>query len=368
MTANRGLFVRNSGNVGTTPIEGRLVLASLLAENAPGVPRQGLLDQKVANLVTGSATDMSYNVGPCTPVLNRATGEGTYLFTLTGTTNVVTDAAPATGSRYDLVYVKQNDPDKGDATNTAVLGVVKGTAAASPVKPTASLPAGAYVLAEVLVNAGAANAAAAGVTITQVWRYTSLRGVPIPVRNQAERDEITPSYGTEVRRMDSVPVGRIREWWNGSIWKLPAEALGIVAYVELPGNTGTINTIQVVLNIPSFTFRAGRRYRVGTSGGGYSNTTSATYGFTVSSCSTGDAASATSGLTQLKARSFRWDVAGEGREALADATRNNLIYSTDTTLQVKLTAAAVVGTGSLVLTSDATNRVMLYIEDLGEAL
>lgn len=225
MTANRGLFVRNLGTTGTTPIEGRLVLASMVAENSPGVPRQGLLDQRSATLVTGSASNMSYNVGPCNPVLNRAAGEGVYMFSLTGTTNVVTDAAPGTGSRWDLVYVKQNDPDKGDATNTAVLGVHKGTAAASPVKPTGTLPAGAYVLAEVLVNAGAANAAAAGVTITQTWRYTALRGAPIPVRNTTERAEITPgslAVGVSVRRLDvSLPTMDAVERWNGTAWTVP---------------------------------------------------------------------------------------------------------------------------------------------------
>jgi hypothetical protein len=218
MTANRGLFVRNNGNVGTTPIEGRLVLASMLAENAPGVPRQGLLDQKVATLVTGAA-DWSYNIGPCTPVLNRATNEGVYLFTLTGTTNVATTAAPGTGSRWDLVYVKQNDLDKGDSVNTAVVGVVQGVAAASsPTKPTASLPTGAYVLAEVLVAAGATSTNHANVTITQTWRYTALRGAPVPVRNTTERAEITPSLWSEIARLDWSANGFAREMWNGTAW------------------------------------------------------------------------------------------------------------------------------------------------------
>lgn len=219
MTANRGLFIRNNGNVGTTPIEGRLVLASLVAENAPGVPRNGLLDQKVANLVTGSASNMSYNVGPCTPVINRAAGEGVYMFTLTGTNNVATDAAPGTGSRYDLIYVKQSDLDKGDAVNAASLAVQKGTAAASPTKPYADLPAGAYVLAEALIQAGAANTADAKVTLTQAWRYTALRGAPIPLRNAAERDEITPSTGTRVWRID-LGLNHF-EVWSGTAWGTP---------------------------------------------------------------------------------------------------------------------------------------------------
>ncbi|CCQ44306.1 hypothetical protein ARTSIC4J27_230 [Pseudarthrobacter siccitolerans] len=220
MTVNRGLFVRNNGAVGTTPIEGRLVLASLVAENAPGVPRQGLLDQKATTVVSGTTatSPLSYSVAPCTVVLNRATNEGVYLFTLTGTTTVTTTAAPSTGARWDLIYVKQNDPDKGDANNSAVLGVHSGTAAVSPTKPTATLPAGAYVLAEALVSAGATSTSHANVTITQTWRYTAHRGHWIPVRSQAERDEITPQRDVSVRRLDQ-GVGVV-ETWNGTAWDL----------------------------------------------------------------------------------------------------------------------------------------------------
>ncbi|UIW13273.1 minor tail protein [Arthrobacter phage Crewmate] len=215
MTANRGLFVRNNGGVGTTPIEGRLALAGLVFENAPGIPRSGLLDQKAATVVSGAA-NMSYNVAPITPVVHRATGEGVYIFTLTGTTNVPTDAAPGTGSRWDLIYVKQNDLDKGDADNAAIVAVQKGTPGVSPTKPYADLPAGALVLAEAQVNAGASGTNGAGVTITQVWRYTALRGAALPIRNKAERDEITgPAKGMAIVRLDC------DDWlqeYNGTAW------------------------------------------------------------------------------------------------------------------------------------------------------
>lgn len=217
MTANRGLFVRNNGTVGTTPAEGRLVLAELVAENSPGVPRQGLLNQVATQVVTGTAT-MSYDVAACTPVLNRAANEGVYIMTLTGTTNVATSAAPGAGlSRWDLIYVMQHDPDKGDADNLAVVGVQEGTAATSPTKPTADLPAGAYVLAEALVQSGATGTNTAQVAITQVWRYTALRGAPIPVRSLTERDEITAAAMTMVRRLDigGTPV----QTYDGSIWR-----------------------------------------------------------------------------------------------------------------------------------------------------
>ncbi|WVX87940.1 minor tail protein [Arthrobacter phage Snek] len=215
MTVNRGLFIRNNGSVGTTPIEGRLALAALVWENSPGNPRSGLLDQKTATVVSGTAT-MSYNVAPINPVINRAAGEGVYIFTLTGTTNVVTSAAPATGSRYDLIYVKQNDPDKGDPDNNAVVDVIQGTAAASPTKPYANLPAGAYVLAEALVGPNVTGTNAAGVTITQVWKYTAMRGAPLTVRNKTERDEITGAAGMAITRLDC---DNWRQEHDGTGWK-----------------------------------------------------------------------------------------------------------------------------------------------------
>ena len=225
MTANRGLFVRNLGTVGTTPIEGRLVMASLVAENSPGVPRNGLLDQRATTVVSGTAS-MTYSVAPCNVVVNRAAGEGVYMFNLTGTSTIATTNAPGTGSRWDLVYVKQNDPDKGDATNTAVLAVHQGTASTgTPTKPYATLPAGAYVLAEAQVSAGATATNGAQVAIAQVWRHTALRGAPIPVRNATERAEITPgalAVGVTVRRLDvSMPNMDAVERWTGSAWAVP---------------------------------------------------------------------------------------------------------------------------------------------------
>lgn len=215
MTANRGLFIRNNGTVGTTPIEGRLALAGLVFENSPGNPRSGLLDPTTPTVVSGTA-NMSYDVAPITPVINRAAGEGVYIFTLTGTSNVPTTAAPLVGSRYDLIYVKQNDLDKGDADNTAVVSVLQGTPSTSPTKPYASLPAGAYVLAEALVNSGASATNGAEVTITPVWKYTVLRGAPLPIRNLTERDEITGVAGMTLIRLDC---DNWRQEHDGTGWK-----------------------------------------------------------------------------------------------------------------------------------------------------
>lgn len=65
---------------------------------------------------------------------------------------VATTAAPASGARIDVIWAKQNDPDKGDPDNQVVLGVTQGAAGASPVQP--QLPEGAVLLRVARVPAG----------------------------------------------------------------------------------------------------------------------------------------------------------------------------------------------------------------------
>ncbi|MEJ1195085.1 hypothetical protein [Pseudarthrobacter sp. CCNWLW207] len=220
MTVNRGPGVAPIAGVGTTTVEHRLQLAGLYAENAPGVPRSGVLGQATDQLVIAKA-DWSYDIGPAPLVINRTAGEGVYTPTLTGTTNVATDAAPGSNSRWDLIYVKQNDQAKGDADNEAVIDVVKGTAAASPTKPTGSLPAGAYVIAEARIFAGTTGTSDGSNTVTQVWRHTAARGARITIRNATERAEITaPTKGQEILRTDMNQVSAFGtvERWNGTGW------------------------------------------------------------------------------------------------------------------------------------------------------
>lgn len=180
MTARRGLFVRNIGTASTTPVEARLAMAGLLAQTSPGVPRNGLLQQSDKNVVKGnpSTSPPSYDVSAVQPVINRAINDGVYVFALTGTTNAPTTVAPVSGSRIDLIWVKQNDAEKGDADNMAVVGVTQGTAAATPTRPTASVPDGALIIASAVVTAGATATNGAGWTITQEWQHTWARQAP----------------------------------------------------------------------------------------------------------------------------------------------------------------------------------------------
>lgn len=217
MTTNRGLFVPLFGTppsaVGTTPAQGRLALSGLLAENAPGAPRSGVLVPSDPILVTGSGAGMTYDVKPFPVAINRATEEGVYLFTVTGLTPAPTTAAPASGSRIDVIYVKQNDPSKGDPDNQAVVGVVQGAASGgTPAVP--AVPTGALAIAQATVGANITTASQA--SIVMVYPYTAARGAVITVRSLADRNTITdPAEGQRVLRLDRN--NHIQEW-NGTAW------------------------------------------------------------------------------------------------------------------------------------------------------
>jgi hypothetical protein len=205
MSVSRATNVKQTGTagayVGTTAAEARRALGARFVENSIGTPRSGILDPAYTNIVVGTG-NMSYDVMPCQAIINRAANEGVYDVTFTGITNIATGAAPASGlSRYDLIWVRQNDPDKGDASNLPELGVTQGTAAASPSRP--ALPNGAMQLAEARVYSGTTGTLSSPNTITQSWKYTTMKGGTLNVRSAAERAELlSPHIGMRVRRLD----------------------------------------------------------------------------------------------------------------------------------------------------------------------
>jgi hypothetical protein len=180
---------------------------------------------------------------------------------LTGTTTVNTTAAPGTGSRWDLIYVKQNDPDKGDTDNLPVVGVVNGTSSTgTPTVPLGSVPAGGYVLAQARIFSGTTSTNGGANTIAQSWQHTAMRGAPIPFLSQGDRNGVTAFKGLTGIRLD---YGGLLETYNGTIWT--SEALGLVGFTDTPAtSTGFAQGLGETLadEIASVPFIGGRRYRV----------------------------------------------------------------------------------------------------------
>lgn len=216
MSTFRGLFIRRDSTRGTTPVEARQALAGLLTPSGD----LGVLPGVLSGLgVTGIATTWAYSVAAGHAVTSRTATDGAVLLGVSGPTNTPTVAvAPATGSRWDLIWVRHNDVDSGDANSEAVLGVTSGTASGTPSKPYGSVPVGALVLAEAQVSAGATGTLHANVVITNVPARVASRGGIIPVSGVAQRDRLnTAVSATNPIVVDRLDTGKL-ERNAGSGW------------------------------------------------------------------------------------------------------------------------------------------------------
>lgn len=168
----------------------RYAFSGLVACNTSGVPRSGVTSPVGANLVTATAT-MNVSVARFQAVAVR--DAGVVLLSNDGAANVLLDASPAANSRIDVIYAKQNDSSSTvtspDANDVPVLTFAKGTAAASPVKP--SIPTGAVELATVLIPSTATATNSVGVVITQTSQFTAAAGGTVPFRTKALLDAWT---------------------------------------------------------------------------------------------------------------------------------------------------------------------------------
>lgn len=155
MTWTRGTYVRKDADRGTTPQEARLALEGLF--ESFGIIRG--LD------ISGTA-GWSYNVAAGHLVTKRAAGDGVILFANDGPVAFPTIAAPGTGSRWDVLWVRHNDVDRADADSAVTFGVTNGVPTGSPVVPT--IPNGAFELGRALVPSGASDTSSLTITPSSV--------------------------------------------------------------------------------------------------------------------------------------------------------------------------------------------------------
>lgn len=178
---------------GLSVVDTRLVMSGLIARNANGTPRLGVLAGASA-LVSGRAT-MGYDIAPFVAAASR-TGSGVDLVANDATvTNVATDAAPGANSRIDVIYVLPQFTANTDPGNVPIFGVAKGTAAGVPTKP--AIPAGALELATAVIPSSATTTAS--VVITQTAQWTAAAGGIVPVRNATELTAFAAADGTTAR-------------------------------------------------------------------------------------------------------------------------------------------------------------------------
>lgn len=145
--AHVALGVANDGTTGTTAQDYRLITGSLY-QNVGVLSGLG---------VTGTSS-AAYSVAAGVAVCSRGSSDGKTIAYWPGGT-VATTANSAGNPRIDSVYITAHDLSQGDSDNLVTLGVVSGTAAATPAAPT--LPTGATLLAQMKVPASATTTASA---------------------------------------------------------------------------------------------------------------------------------------------------------------------------------------------------------------
>lgn len=252
MALFRGLFVRrDAGGLGTQPSEARRSAGALLTPADAFGARAGVLPGPgTPGAVTGTAT-WEYSVAAGYYVTQRSDADGPFLYGSDGPTlTPAVAAAPGSGSRWDLIWVQHQDPDQGAAASTPVYGVTSGAASASPAKPYADVPAGAFVLAEAQVSAGATSTQHANVTISPVFTWTALRGAPVPVRTAAERDAAALFVGAQVARLD---LDGVVQEWTGTAWRTlaPTVVVGSDAGFPLAGSATTSAVVIDQFTLPA---------------------------------------------------------------------------------------------------------------------
>lgn len=118
-------------------------------------------DLKVTQRGAGANMSVDVAAGTCLIQDDHASGGGFYGYTLGSTANVAVGTANATNPRIDRVVVKILDNALGDASNSASVVVVAGTATAgatlSNLTGAAAVPNSSLLLANVLVPAASSS-------------------------------------------------------------------------------------------------------------------------------------------------------------------------------------------------------------------
>lgn len=146
-------------------------------------------------------------------------------------------SGPATGSRIDLIVVKQNNIAGGDADSRVNISLVAGTPAASPTAP--STPAGAQVIAQVLVptNASTSNAC----TITYMGRQAVQAPREIAVTTRAILLGITGEAAGQLASVTADATAQnngLYQWISGAWRQLSNDTGWVLASTGIAASSG----------------------------------------------------------------------------------------------------------------------------------
>ena len=232
MVARSGLFVAPVAGVGASPTDARLALSALIGTTA---------QQASGGVTAQSASTMAFTVPSSVWQLPDPTNANATFLSATDPFTLTPAAGPGTGSRIDLLCVKQNNIENGDADSRANVILVGGTAGAPGVAP--AVPTGAWLYQTITVPTSAANAAACTIVTARPSTYAPL---PIKAATLALLNLVTgqPAQHATVTA-DSTPGNNsdytwVTSWIRGGN---PTAALTWVAYF------GSVNIASCVKNV-----------------------------------------------------------------------------------------------------------------------
>ena len=123
--------------------------------------------------------------------------------------------------------------------------------------------------------------------------------------------------------------------------------------------SASVSSLSVIENIPSYTFKAGRRYRLVWDFTYVLSVANDYFDCKINSASIADDSALTTGLTELIKRPITAALSGAGQHGRVTAF---VKYAVDTTVQLKYTVQRTVGTGTFQMEA---NKAYFIIEDVG---
>jgi hypothetical protein len=218
-------FVNQVAGVGQVTVEDhRLTQSALWTPSGNITSRSGMVPNAASASAPGTvkATSPTPNglvhVDPFRYVLQSVRGGGTYTLCLDAIKNIDIlgdQAANPSNPRNDLIVAQQSDTYFSDASSDMVVRHVIGTPAASPVDPPITGSTDYVVLARVVVRAGTTSILTSDITNFAI-PWTVATGGQLPVRNQTDRDSLTPWEGMRCYRADK----GWEEAYIGGAWRL----------------------------------------------------------------------------------------------------------------------------------------------------
>jgi hypothetical protein len=343
------IALQNAGATHTAEMHRNAYSAAISGARAAAslVPRGGVhpaLGNKMVVTQQGAPTmGITVGSGMCVVAGTEGTSQGAYQCLAQSDTNVAVTAAHGSLPRIDIVVARVQDSAYSGAVNSFTLEVVAGVANAAPAVPAA--PANSMILAHIAVAAAATQITNAN--ITDKRPYISM-GI-LPVATVADLPSVTfEGMMAFVRSTDTL------YWADASgVWQTQ-DSTRPVTQITATSDSGSVSSVSelLILTVPSFTYKAGKAYKINVQAG-------VKYGATATGMYLRVRKTSTAG--QVVADLQRVPFAGFTGVAIGvDRERIFVVGGSDVTATLVLTAQTTANTGTVEGTSTAPRAVYIY--------